>query len=85
MVVSSALSLSLPEMRSWAAARRRMAHVCWVRNARWTIMMMLPRKPPSLAEKGRRENVEDLALLTAPGGRCARRGGGCKCYPARNN
>lgn len=74
MVVSSALSLSLPEVRSWEAARGRMAHVCWVRNARWTIMMMLPRKPPSLAEEGRHEVVEDLALLAAPGGQYARGG-----------
>lgn len=39
----------------------------------WTIMMMLPRKPPPLAEKGRYEIVEDLALLAAPGGRVPER------------
>lgn len=42
----------------------------------WTIMMILPRKPPSLAEKGRHEIVEDLALLAAPGGLFAR--GNCR-------
>lgn len=32
----------------------------------WTIMMMLLRKSPSLAEEGRWESVQDLALLAAP-------------------
>lgn len=38
------------------------AHVHWVCNARWTIMMILCRTPPSPAEEGRGENIENLTV-----------------------
>jgi hypothetical protein len=39
-------------------------------NARWTIMMTVPRSP-SLAEEGRDETVKDLTPRATAGGTCA--------------
>lgn len=70
MAVSSALSLSLPEEGPWAPPRKETAHILWRCNARWTIMMTVPRKSLSLAKAGRDETagVEAMTLGPAPGG-----------------
>lgn len=57
MAVSSALCLSLPEQGSWVPPRKETARVLWRCNARWTVMMTVPRKSLSLAKAGRNQIV----------------------------